>query len=119
MRPVKETFDLVDDDGSGPDVDPRQITRPHDSLLTYYLIVSLATTAAFPFVFVPLFIRYKTLRSRFDNPKQIRDLILERVRWSKSAGLGDEPPEPAADAEWSAGHVRVLKEILAEVKRVD
>ena len=67
MRPVKESFDLVDVDGQLPDVDPREITRPHESLLTYYLIVSLASTVAFPFVIVPLFIRYKTLRYRFDD----------------------------------------------------
>ena len=67
MRPVKETFDLVDADGQRPVVDPRKITRPHESLLTYYIIVSLASTVAFPFVIIPLFIRYKTLRYRFDD----------------------------------------------------
>ena len=66
MRPVKDTFDLVDADAHGPE-DPRGITRPHESLLTYYIIVSLATTVAFPFVMLPLFIRYKTLRYRFDD----------------------------------------------------
>ena len=48
-------------------MDPRQIRRPDPSLLTYYVIVSLATLPAFPFVFLPLFIRYKTLRYRFDD----------------------------------------------------
>ena len=47
--------------------DPRSITRPDDSLLTYYLIVSALSLVAFPFVFVPLFIRFKTLCYRFDD----------------------------------------------------
>jgi uncharacterized membrane protein YdbT with pleckstrin-like domain len=45
--------------------DPTSITRPDDSLLTYYLLVSIASLVAFPFVFIPLFIRFKTLRYRF------------------------------------------------------
>jgi putative membrane protein len=68
MRPVKETFDLVDDTAGPPaGFDPREITRPHESLLTYYIILSLATLVGFPFVILPLFIRYKTLRYRFDD----------------------------------------------------
>lgn len=47
--------------------DPRSIARPHDSLLTYYVLVSAAALVAFPFVFIPLFIRFKTLRYRFDD----------------------------------------------------
>jgi putative membrane protein len=43
------------------------ITRPHDRLLTYYLIVSLLTLLAFPVTFVPLYIKYRTLRYRFDD----------------------------------------------------
>ena len=50
-----------------PSLDPRSITRPHDSLLTYYFLVSAATLIAFPLVFVPLFIRFKTLRYQFDD----------------------------------------------------
>jgi len=48
-------------------MDPRTITRPDSSLLTYYVLVSLASLLAFPFVFLPLFVRYKTLRYRFDD----------------------------------------------------
>jgi uncharacterized membrane protein YdbT with pleckstrin-like domain len=48
-------------------MDPRSITRPDSSLLTYYVLVSLASLLAFPFVFLPLFVRYKTLRYRFDD----------------------------------------------------
>jgi putative membrane protein len=48
-------------------MDPRSITRPDPSLLRYYLLVALATTVAFPFVMLPLWFRYQTLRYRFDD----------------------------------------------------
>ncbi len=47
--------------------DAREITRPDDSLLTYYIIVSLAALVAFPIVFIPLLVRFKTMRYRFDD----------------------------------------------------
>jgi uncharacterized protein len=47
--------------------DPRAITRPHESLLTYYILVSLCALFAFPIVFIPLYIRYRTLRYEFDD----------------------------------------------------
>ncbi|RMH12939.1 MAG: PH domain-containing protein [Planctomycetota bacterium] len=47
--------------------DPRSIDRPDPVLIRYYLITSLLTGPVFPFVFLPLYIRYKTLRYRFDD----------------------------------------------------
>jgi putative membrane protein len=47
--------------------DPRTIKRPDDSLLTYYLLVSLCTLFAFPIVFIPLYVRFRTLRYEFDD----------------------------------------------------
>jgi uncharacterized protein len=47
--------------------DPSTITRPHERLLTYYLIVSLFTLIAFPLTFIPLYVKYRTLRYRFDD----------------------------------------------------
>ncbi len=47
--------------------DATAITRPHDSLLTYYILVSLLTLPIFPFVFIPRYIRFKTMRYRFDD----------------------------------------------------
>ena len=47
--------------------DPRTITRPDDSLLTYYVLVSLCALLAFPIVFIPRYIRFKTLRYEFDD----------------------------------------------------
>ena len=43
------------------------------------------------------------------NPEEIRALILDRVRASKTAGLGDEHEHPG----WSREHVAVLREIRA------
>ncbi len=47
--------------------DPRAITRPDPALMTYYLIVSALTLIAFPFVLIPLWLKYRTLRYRFDD----------------------------------------------------
>ncbi len=47
--------------------DPASITRPDSALLSYYLIVSLFTIIGFPFVFLPLFFKYKTLVYKFDD----------------------------------------------------
>ena len=55
-----------DQAGSAP-LDPSSITRPDDALLVYYFIISLLAVVAFPIVFVPLFIRFKTMRYRFDE----------------------------------------------------
>jgi putative membrane protein len=43
------------------------ITRPHRSLLTYYLLRCLAIPPLFPILAVPLYFRYHTMRYRFDQ----------------------------------------------------
>ena len=43
------------------------ITRPDRKLLTQYLVRSLLTGPGFPFVFVPSFFKYETLKYRFDD----------------------------------------------------
>ena len=43
------------------------ITRPNRKLLTQYLLRALLTGPAFPFVFVPSFFKYETLKYRFDD----------------------------------------------------
>ena len=53
-------------DSTPPTFDPSKIARPDRSLLTYYLFVALLTGPAFPFVFLPLFFKYETLRYHFD-----------------------------------------------------
>ncbi len=43
------------------------ITRPDAKLFTLYLIYAIASLVAFPFVFLPLYFRYHTLRFRFEK----------------------------------------------------
>lgn len=47
--------------------DPRAVSRPDPSLLTYYVILAAISTVAFPFVILPLVFKYMTLRYRFDD----------------------------------------------------
>jgi putative membrane protein len=42
------------------------ITRPHPGLWTYYLLACLAFPPAFPFLILPAWFRYHTMRYRFD-----------------------------------------------------
>ena len=52
-----------------------------------------------------------------DNPQEIRQLIMDRVRASKGGGLGEHPHEEAGtQAGWTREHVAVLREILSEVR---
>ena len=45
------------------------------------------------------------------NAHEIRDLILQQLRKSKDAGLGDDSPAHAAQSAWRPEHVAVLREI--------
>ena len=57
------------DTDAGPRVapfDPSSISRPHKSLMKYYVLIALLSGPAFPFVLLPLFFKYETLRYRFD-----------------------------------------------------
>jgi uncharacterized protein len=47
--------------------DPRAIERPDPSLLRYYFTVSLFGLILFPLIYIPYWIRYRTLRYRFDE----------------------------------------------------
>jgi uncharacterized membrane protein YdbT with pleckstrin-like domain len=47
--------------------DATKIRRPDSLLLIYYFIISMGTLLAFPFVFVPLLIKYSTLRYKIDD----------------------------------------------------
>jgi putative membrane protein len=53
--------------GDAPRFDPSSITRPDQRLLKYYVIVSLLTFLAFPVTMVALYIKFRTLRYRFDD----------------------------------------------------
>ncbi len=47
--------------------DPRTADRPDPVLLRYYVLVAALTLAGFPFVILPLYCKYRTLRYRFDD----------------------------------------------------
>jgi putative membrane protein len=49
------------------DSDIQAIHRPHSNLLTLYFLQAAATLVAFPFVFLPLYFRYHTLKYTFDD----------------------------------------------------
>ena len=53
--------------GHTPHFEPSSITRPDERLLKYYVIVSLLTLIAFPVTMVTLYIKFRTLRYRFDD----------------------------------------------------
>jgi uncharacterized membrane protein YdbT with pleckstrin-like domain len=46
---------------------PHEITRPHPRLMQYYLLTALLTGPLSPFVILPLFFKYHTLRYEFDD----------------------------------------------------
>jgi len=52
---------------TAPGFDPIAITQPHERLLTYYFIVALLTLPAFPVTMIVLYIKYRTMRFRFDH----------------------------------------------------
>jgi len=59
-----------------------------------------------------------------DNAAEVRDLILDRVRRSRTTGLGDEHAIPSAHAthaprsDYSTAHLAVLREIRDETRRL-
>jgi uncharacterized membrane protein YdbT with pleckstrin-like domain len=52
---------------AAPGFDPTTITQPHERLLTYYFIHALLTLPAFPVTMIVLYIKYRTMRFRFDH----------------------------------------------------
>ncbi len=46
---------------------PHEITRPHPRLMQYYFVTALCTGPLSPFVLLPLFFKYYTLRYEFDD----------------------------------------------------
>lgn len=49
------------------DFDASTITRPDDALLRYYALVSVFALIGFPIVFLVHYVRFRTLRYRFDD----------------------------------------------------
>ena len=47
--------------------DPSTITRPDERLMKYYVIVAILTLLAFPVTLIALWIKFRTMRYRFDD----------------------------------------------------
>ncbi len=47
--------------------DPSTITRPDERLMSYYVVVAILSVFAFPITLFVLWIKYRTLRYRFDD----------------------------------------------------
>jgi len=107
--------------------DPKSITRPDDSLLTYYLLVSACTLIAFPFVFLPLYFKYRSLRYEFDDKgvsmrfgilhkretyltyRRIQDIHVTRNlfhRWLGLASVGIQTASGSAGSEMTIEGIR-------------
>ncbi len=124
-----------DPDAHLADVDAKRIfalTRPDDSLLTLYVIYSLLANAAFLFVFIPLYFRFKTLRYRFDEEgvsvsygilwrketyltyARIQDIHVSRNIFERWLGLGSVEIQTAsgsASAEEAIVGIREYNEV--------
>jgi uncharacterized membrane protein YdbT with pleckstrin-like domain len=58
----------------------------------------------------------KVIMQGIDNPEEIRELIMDRVRQSRTAGLGDEA-KPIPSEGWTTQHRRLLRDIRDELAR--
>lgn len=59
----------------------------------------------------------KAIMEGIENPEEIRELILDRVRRSRGTGLGEDPREEGpVGVLWSPSHLQALHEILGEVR---
>lgn len=94
--------------------DPSSIKRPDDKLLTYYLMVAAMTIVGFPFVFIPLMCKFKTLRYKFDDKgvsmswgvlfkreiyltyRRIQDIHVTRNLFHRWLGLADVAVQTAS-----------------------
>lgn len=113
-------------------LDPSSIDRPDPSLLKYYALVSLTSGPLFPFVFIPLYCKYLTLRYRFDNDgvamqwgvlfrrevyltyRRIQDIHLTRnivQRWMGLANLAVQTASGSATPEMTIEGLLQVEEL--------
>ncbi len=101
----------------------RAIERPHPNLLKMYFLQSLAALFAFPFVFVPLFFKYHTLRYKFDDEgisarwgiifrreiyltyRRIQDIHVNRNLFERWLGIGKVDVQTASGS--SSAELRI------------
>ncbi len=99
--PIREP-PMTTDDGN----DISQLTRPNSTLLTLYALRCVFAGPVFPFVFLPCYFKYETLRYRFDDEgvtmswgllwrreifltyARIQDIHLSRGLFERWLGLG-------------------------------
>ena len=62
----------------------------------------------------PFAVGNKAIMQGIDNPEEIRELIMEKVRATRSAGLGDEK-DKRPGRTWGVEHVNLLREIRDQV----
>lgn len=92
------------------------LRRPDNNLLPLYIMYALLTTVAFPFVMLPLYFKYKTLRYAFDKEgisvsygilwrresyttySRIQDIHVSRNIGERWLGLGTVDIQTAAGA---------------------
>jgi uncharacterized protein len=122
-------------------LDPSSITRPDPALRTYYLITSALTLFLFPFVYLPLYFKYHTLRYRFDEEgvsmswgrffqretyltyKRIQDIRVSRgviQRWLGLSELALQTASGGSSAEMKIEGIRdadALRDFLYERMR--
>lgn len=100
--------------------EPYALSRPDKSLLWYYVLVSLLAGPFFPFVLIPLYFKYETLRYQFDAKglsmswgilfrretvltyRRIQDIHLTRnivQRWMGLASVAVQTASGSAGAE--------------------
>lgn len=100
--------------------DPARIQRPHPRLLQYYVCCALLTGPAMPITLLPLWLRYATLRYKFDEDgvsmsygvffrrevnltyRRIQDIHLTRnllQRWMGLATISLQTASGSAQAE--------------------
>lgn len=102
--------------------DPATTTRPIPALLSYYLVIAGLTLVGFPFVVLPLYFKYHTMRYAFDDEgvsmswgilfrreialtyRRIQDIHVSRniiQRWFGLATVAVQTASGAAGAEMS------------------
>ena len=90
------------------------IERPHKNLMRIYLLQALATVVGFPFVILPLYFKYHTLRYKFDEEgisaswgiifrreiyltyRRIQDIHVTRNLFERWLGIGKVQLQTAA-----------------------
>lgn len=102
--------------------DPSQFDRPDRSLMTYYMVMGLFAGPLYPLAVIPMWIRYATLRYKFDDEgismcwgflfrreiyltyKRIQDIHLTRnivQRWMNLATISVQTASGKSEAEMS------------------